>query len=360
MKDFPDNRWLKLAGSFLFAGLVLLLVYSARGVLYPFVIAFFIAYLFDPITDFLESKGMSRNLAVILLFFVGFIFLLVLLLFLAPLVMAQVESLTNSIPKYISVLSEKLRPLLEQVNLGSREKIENQAAELLTAFGDLPIKIARSVSGWFLSRISNVIGMLVVVINLLIIPVASFYLLRDFDIIINKIKSAVPPRFLPKVIDLTKRIDAVLSGFVRGQMIVASITAFLLSAGLFAIGTPMGIVIGLVAGIAGVVPYLAIIVGLIPALVMTYLSSVSFADLFLVLLLFGAVQAIEGFVVSPKVLEKAVGLHPVAVMVSLVIGGLFFGFIGILLAVPVAAIIKVGFSDLYNSYRQSEFYNSDD
>ncbi len=359
MKDFADNRWIRLAGSFLFAGLILWLVYSARGVLYPFVIAFFIAYLFDPVADFLESKGMSRNLAVILVFSVGVILLLTLLLFLAPLVISQIESLTTSIPKYISVLSEKLRPILEQVDLGGREKIEKQAAELLTAFGDMPLKIARSVSSWFLSRISNVIGMLVVAINLLIIPVASFYLLRDFDNIINKIKSAIPPRFLPKVEDLTKRIDAVLSGFVRGQMIVASITALLLSAGLFAIGTPMGIVIGLVAGIAGIVPYLAIIVGLLPALVMTYLNSVSVADLFMVLLLFGAVQAIEGFVVSPKVLEKAVGLHPVAVMVSLVVGGLFFGFIGILLAVPTAAIIKVVFSDLYHAYRKSEFYNAD-
>jgi len=141
---------------------------------------------------------------------------------------------------------------------------------------------------------------------------------------------------------------------------VASIMALILSTGLFFIGTPMGIVIGIVAGLANIVPYLSIVLGLAPALLMTYLEFHDLLHLVLAALLFGGAQALEGFVITPRVLEKAVGLHPVAVIASLLIGANFFGFLGLLLAVPTAAALKVGLFEMDEAYLKSEFFGSYD
>ncbi|MBI4829456.1 MAG: AI-2E family transporter, partial [Nitrospinae bacterium] len=213
------------------------------------------------------------------------------------------------------------------------------------------------LAGAFWSAVSGAMGAAAALLNLLLIPVAAAYLLNDFDRLNAAILRRVPPRRRESAAAFAGKIDAVLWGFVRGQLTVAVINALILSVGLTLVGAPMGLFIGLAAGLAGIVPYLMVVVGLIPALVLSYLSDGGWLTMALVVGVFALAQALEGVVISPWALEKAVGLHPVAVMAALLIGGMFFGFLGVLLAVPAAAALKVALAELDAAWLESEFYN---
>lgn len=338
------------------AAAALWLVYEARAVILPFAAAFCLAYLLDPVIDRMERLGLGRQTAIISLLLIVFLFAGAALFFLAPIAWGQALALGENVPRYIETLREKAAPLLESIPHADRESVEKALREGLGAAGGAPLRIAKGVAGWAWSGLSSVVGMASALLNLVVIPVATYYLLKDFDHIVEAAALRVPPRHREWAELFFGKIDTTLSAFFRGQLVVAAIMAAILSTGLFLIGTPMGLLIGLAAGLANIVPYLAVIVGLAPALLLTYLQFDGWSHPLMVLLLFAGAQALEGFVISPKVLEKALGLHPVAVIVALMAGGAFFGFAGILLAVPAAAVLRVAFEEVDGAYLKSRFY----
>ncbi|VAX18311.1 hypothetical protein MNBD_NITROSPINAE02-1063 [hydrothermal vent metagenome] len=349
-------------GLFAFAALVFFLwfVYVAGAVLFPFAVAFGLAYILDPLIDRMEKLKMSRSFAIFLALFSSLLVLIATVSLIAPLIWAQVETLTEKIPEYIKYVEEKGAPWVESVPNANKERVIAVIEDAMKSMGDLPVKILKSVTSGVWSGLSNLIGFLIFLFNLVIIPVASFYLLKDFDKITQKIEERIPPRNRPFVKEFCTKVDNVLSDFFRGQLMIASIMASILSVGLFFIGTPMGLAIGLLAGMANIVPYLSIVLGLVPALIMTYLEFQDLSHLVMVALLFGGAQALEGFVITPRTLEKAVGLHPVAVMAALLVGANFFGFLGLLLAVPSAAAIKVALFEMDTAYLESDFFKSEE
>ncbi len=346
---------LALAGLFIF----LWLVYASRTVLFPFVVAFGLAYLFDPLIDRLEAKGVGRSTAIFILLTVLFIFVFAAAVFIGPIIWGQVDAMAENIPHYIALVKEKIKPMIESMPDMDREKIEGALQEGMRRMGDIPLKVLKGASQALWTGLSSVMGVMLALFNLVIIPVATFYLLKDFDIITEKITVRVPPRSRDRFVGFFKKIDTVLNAFFRGQFTVALVMALILATGLFFIGSPMGVLIGLLAGLSNIVPYLPIVVGLLPALILTYLQFTDLLHPLLVLLLFGGAQAFEGLILTPRILEKAVGLHPVAIMAALLIGGHFFGFLGVLLAVPAAAALKVALYELDEAYLKSDFFNED-
>ncbi|VAX17889.1 hypothetical protein MNBD_NITROSPINAE01-1074 [hydrothermal vent metagenome] len=336
------------------------ILYKARTALFPFVFAFGLAYLFDPVIDRMESKKIGRTSSIIILLTLLFTAFAVTTAFVTPLIVGQVETLADSIPGYIELAQKKAAPIIQALPDMNREKAEALIKNGMAKAGDLPLKVVRGASQALWTGLSNMLGLLLALFNLVIIPVATFYLLKDFDNITAKILERVPPRNRQWTIDFFGKIDAVLSNFMRGQLTIAFIMTLILSTGLMLIGTPMGLLIGVCAGLSNIVPYLPAVVGLVPALLLTYLQFGDFSHLLAVLLLFGGAQVFEGFVLSPKILEKAVGLHPVAVLAALLIGGSFFGFLGVLLAVPTAAVLKVAMVEADTAYMKSHFFKSDD
>ncbi len=360
MNDFlirPTGKGLLAFGALVF---FLWFVYVASAVLFPFAVAFGLAYLLDPLIDRMVKLKMSRSFAIFLALFSSLLVLIATISLIAPLVLVQVEALTEKIPEYIKYVEEKGTPWVESVPKANKQRVIAAIEEGMKSMGDLPVKILKNVSSGVWSGLSNLMGFLIFLFNLVIIPVASFYLLKDFDKITQKIKERIPPRRRPWAQKFFTKVDNVLSDFFRGQLMIASIMASILSVGLFFIGTPMGLVIGLLAGMANIVPYLSIVLGLAPALLMTYLEFQDLTHVVMVVLLFGGAQALEGFVITPRMLEKAIGLHPVAVMAALLIGANFFGFLGLLLAVPCAAVIKVALFEMDTAYLKSDFFKSED
>ena len=336
--------------------LVVIFFYFSRRVLTPFFIAFALAYLLDPVTDRLESLKISRTFAVLVLMAGVFSLVTGIGLLIFPLLKLQAEHLVSNLPDYIAIMQEWMYPLLGIV--GEPEKIQGILNRELLKVGELPLKVISSITSILWGSVAGLFSFILLLANLVIIPVVMFYLLRDYDLINKKMLSFVPARSREQVLSLIKEIDEVLAGFVRGQLMVGLIMAGLYSIGLFFCGTPMSLFIGLLAGLASLVPYLGLVFGFVPAAILTFMQTQDWMLIFGVAGVFVVVQGLEGMIITPRIVGEKIGLHPVAIILAVLLGAEFFGLVGVIVSVPVAAALNVLFTHGLNEYKSSSFYTS--
>ena len=336
--------------------LAVIFFYFSRRVLTPFFIAFALAYLLDPVTDRLESLKISRTFSVLVLMAGVFSLVTGIGLLIYPLLKLQAEHLVSNLPNYIAIMQEWMYPLLGVV--GEPEKIQGILNRELLKVGELPLKVISSITSILWSSVAGLFSFILLLANLVIIPVVMFYLLRDYDLINKKMLSFVPARSREQVLSLIKEIDGVLAGFVRGQLIVGLIMAGLYSIGLFFCGTPMSLFIGLLAGLASLVPYLGLVFGFVPAAILTFMQTQDWVLVFGVAGVFAVVQGLEGMIITPRIVGEKIGLHPVAIILAVLLGAEFFGLVGVIVSVPVAAALNVLFTHGLNEYKSSSFYTS--
>ncbi len=336
--------------------LAVIFFYFSRRVLTPFFIAFALAYLLDPATDRLESLKISRTFSVLVLMAGVFSLVTGIGLLIFPLLKLQAEHLVSNLPNYIAIMQEWMYPLLGVV--GEPEKIQGILNRELLKVGELPLKVISSITSILWSSVAGLFSFILLLANLVIIPVVMFYLLRDYDLINKKMLSFVPARSREQVLSLIKEIDGVLAGFVRGQLMVGLIMAGLYSIGLFFCGTPMSLFIGLLAGLASLVPYLGLVFGFVPAAILTFMQTQDWVLVFGVAGVFAVVQGLEGMIITPRIVGEKIGLHPVAIILAVLLGAEFFGLVGVIVSVPVAAALNVLFTHGLNEYKSSSFYTS--
>ena len=336
--------------------LAVIFFYFSRRVLTPFFIAFAFAYLLDPVTDRLESLKISRTFAVLVLMAGVFSLVTGIGLLIFPLLKLQAEHLVSNLPNYIAMMQEWVYPLLGVV--GEPEKIQGILNRELLKVGGLPLKVISSVTSILWGSVAGLFSFILLLANLVIIPVVMFYLLRDYDLINKKMLNFVPARSREQVLSLIKEIDGVLAGFVRGQLMVGLIMAGLYSIGLFFCGTPMSLFIGLLAGLASLVPYLGLVFGFVPAAILTFMQTQDWVLVFGVAGVFAVVQGLEGMIITPRIVGEKIGLHPVAIILAVLLGAEFFGLVGVIVSVPVAAALNVLFTHGLNEYKSSSFYTS--
>ncbi len=356
----PDSRqWFLLA----LAAAFFWLVYRLAPVITPFVISAALAYLGDPLVDRLEKVSIgkwhiNRTLAVSIVFVVmtGGMFLLFLIVF--PLLQKQVAHLVQSVPGALEWFAGTVLPWL-QVKLGltSLSLDTETITQALKAYWKEISSATLSVLGTVSRSGQAVLGWLM---NLVLIPVVTFYLLRDWDLLVDGIRKLLPRRSESIVIRLSSEINEVLAAFIRGQLMVMFALGVIYTAGLWLLGLDLAFIIGMGAGLLTIVPYLGTMVGLVAAILA---AAFQFQDLFhtvLVLLVFAVGQTLEGMVLTPKLVGDRIGLHPVAVIFAILAGGQLFGFLGILLALPVAAALNVLVRHLRDEYTKSTLYHEDD
>jgi predicted PurR-regulated permease PerM len=336
--------------------LAVIFFYFSRRVLTPFFIAFALAYLLDPVTDRLESLKISRTFAVLVLMAGVFSLVTGIGLLIFPLLKLQAEHLVSNLPNYIAIMQEWMHPLLGVV--GEPEKIQGILNRELLKIGELPLKVISSITSILWGSVAGLFSFILFLANLVIIPVVMFYLLRDYDLINKKMLSFVPARTREQVLSLIKEIDGVLADFVRGQLMVGLIMAGLYSIGLFFCGTPMSLFIGLLAGLASLVPYLGLVFGFVPAAILTFMQTQDWVLVFGVAGVFAVVQGLEGMIITPRIVGEKIGLHPVAIILAVLLGAEFFGLVGVIVSVPVAAALNVLFTHGLNEYKASSFYTS--
>ena len=336
--------------------LVAFFFYFSRRVLAPFFVAFALAYLLDPATDRLESLKISRTFSVLILMAGGFLVVFGVGFLLFPMLKIQAEHLVYNLPNYIVVLEKWGQPLLGMS--GDSEKIQGILNKEFLKIGELPLKAVSSLTSFLWSSMAGLFNFILLLASIIIVPVAMFYLLRDYDSISEKLLNFIPSRYRRRVLELMREMNEVLAGFVRGQLMVSLIMAGLYSVGLFSCGTPMSLFIGLMAGLANLVPYLGLVLGFLPAAVLTFIQTQDWMLLLGVVGVFTVVQVLESTIITPRVVGDKIGLHPVAIMLAVLLGAEFFGLVGIIIAVPAVAALNVFFNHGLKQYKSSLFYTS--
>lgn len=345
-----SQKWLALA---LLAGAGWL-VYLLSPVLTPFVAGALLAYLADPLADRLEAQGMKRTPAVVLVFAAITLVAALALLLLVPLLERQIDRLMDNLPAFAVWLKTKALPFLRE-RYGLRLQLNN--LEQISALLGKHWQEAGGMAATVLNSLSHS-GMVVLswLANLLLIPVVTFYLLRDWDTLMAKIGDLLPRRLAPTVARLACEADEVLSAFLRGQFTVMLALGAIYSLGLWLADLDLALLIGLFAGLVSFIPYMGAAVGIASASVAAIAQSGDAWSVVPVLIVFAVGQTLEGTVLTPRLVGNRIGLHPVAVIFAVLAGGQLFGFLGVLLALPTASVIMVLLRHAHDVYRGSRLY----
>lgn len=334
------------------------LLWLLAPVLTPFVVAAILGWMGDPLADRLEARGLSRNTAVILVFAMMLLVTLIGLLVLVPMIERQLMTLIDSLPKYRDWLLGTLIPTIEnrfRLNISGYLDPEN-LFRLVRAHWSEAGGFATQVLG-YVSK--SGFALLAMAANVVLIPVLTFFFLRDWDVFVGRVESLVPRNHIDTVQNLAAESGQMLREFLRGQLLVMLILAVLYAVGLRWVGLELGILIGLLGGLFTFVPYLGpatiIALGSIAALVQygdwQHLAGVA--------AVFGVGQVIESYWLTPKLVGDRIGLHPVAVIFAVMAGGTLFGFLGMLIALPVAAVANVLLHFVRERYTASRLYGGD-
>jgi len=337
------------------------LVYLLAPVITPFAISAVLAYFGDPLVDRLERFSIGRwkvgrTVAVSIVFVLMLVFLTVVLLIIAPLLVEQIRLFIHRLPQWIEWFSGTALPwLASKAGLELKDFDHTQFSAMAK---DYWIEI--STAAFKVVDIISRGGMAVVVLltNFVLIPVVTFYLLRDWDLLIRGIHDLLPRKVEAEVSQLATEVDDVLGAFFRGQLMVMFALGLMYTIGLALVGIEFAVLIGMGAGLLSIVPYLGSIVGVLVAAGAAIFQFQDVLHLVMVLLVFGVGQAAEGMFLTPKLVGDKIGLHPVTVIFAVLAGGQLFGFLGILLALPVAAVLNVMVRHMHRAYRKSELYQS--
>lgn len=333
------------------------LLYLLSPILMPFVIAAFLSYLGDPFADKLEEFQLSRTVSVSIVFMLMILLSVLLVLLVLPLLENQINAFVSKLPKYVSWLNNTVIPWFEH-------KFE---IDIVTVDFTEIINVVKShwqkAGGVMKSVMASVSrsGMVVFqwLMNLVLIPVVAFYFLRDWDILVAKTHALLPRRIASTAAKLASESDEVLSAFMRGQFYVMLALGVIYSVGLSIIGLDLALLIGMFSGVVSFVPYLGAIVGIVLACVAALVQFQELIALIPVAIVFAIGQSLEGMLLTPWLVGEKIGLHPVAVIFAVLAGGQLFGFIGILLALPVASVIMVLLRHAHDLYKVSDFYVTD-
>lgn len=344
-------------GAVVFAVLFAVL-YVLKAALTPLAAAFVVAYLLDPLIDRFEARGVRRNIAIFVLLGVVGLGLIGALLVLLPKLQAEVAALARNMPGYLERLATVVMPEIEaRLGVELPHTFDDVIARVRS--GEIPLPL-ESIRDLLSKTLSTVFGTFSSLIGLLVIPILAFYLLVDFDSYVARLGHWIPPRQRGYVVEKVRTVDRLVSGFLRGQLLVASALGVLYAVGFAVIGIDLAIGVGIVSGMLAVIPYLGSIIALASAAILCILQFGIDWHLGAVVGWYALVQNFESFVLTPRIVGQSVGLHPAAVIVALLIGGDLFGFLGLLIAVPAAAVVKVFADELFEIYRASSLFADED
>jgi len=345
------NRWSVAVAVGVVAAL---LFYLLQPILLPFVLGALVAYLGDPLVDVLARRGISRTLGVAIVFFVFSALVTIACVLALPLLLHQLDLLLAKIPVMYSWLTQETLPWIQKKFDLPLERLpqlnwSGQLADHWQSLGKLTAQTLVKISG-------SGASLLLAVANLALVPVVAFYLMRDWDRLVAKTLSMLPLAWQGKVFHMVGEADEVVGAFLRGQFLVMCTLSVVYGFGLWLVGLQLALLLGVVAGLASIVPYLGFTVGVLVSCVAAYAQFGDWSMLLWVLLVFGIGQAIESMVLTPVLVGDRIGLHPVAVIFALLAGAQIAGFVGVVVALPVAAVIMVFMRHAVDHYRASDIY----
>lgn len=328
-------------------------VYVLRSVLLPFVAGIVIGYLLDPWASKFEKWGMRRTCATVLVMFLVVIIAVPAVLMLFGIIDEQLGQFIRAVPNYLASFARKIEPVINELQQRIpsleperiRDYIRSNMANSLKLVGN----VMRSV-------ITNGFALINILSLVLITPIVAFYMLRDWDTFVAKVDSLLPKQSKKSIEKQAREIDRILASFIRGQLSVCVLLGTFYAVGLYIVGLDLGVLVGFLAGIISFIPYVGTIFGFVVSMAIAFAQFDNMMQILQVAGVFLVGQFIEGNFLTPKLVGDSVGLHPVWVMFALLAGGVLLGFLGLMIAVPVAAIIGVIMRHAIENYKQSSLY----
>ncbi len=339
------NRYVKIAFGIVIGAISLLFLWAIAPLVKILVIAALLAYIFEPLVSRLESTGMKRTVATVVVF-AGIVLIITgFVLVILPTVTHEVQSIQQGITsgearQYLDNLEKSLQNRLSFLGIENLD-IEARLQTVLATLGD-------QLFNYLLNAVS-------LITNLVIIPFIMFFLLKDGREIKKKIISLVPNRYFEFSLNLLYKMDLQLGNYLRGQFLDAVIIGVLSIGALWILGVNYFVIIGAFAGLANLIPYVGPIAGAIPAIIVSIMQTGDLSMVLWIAIAFTLVQLVDNVLVQPLVVAKTVNLHPLIVMLVVIIGGQFFGVLGMLLAVPATGVVKVIVEESVRSFRQYSF-----
>jgi predicted PurR-regulated permease PerM len=337
---------------FLAVVLVLGLAYLLKGVLIPLFLAFLLAYALDPFVDRLEALRVPRPLGAILVMLGIAGLCTVVLVYAIPLFVDEMRDASSELPAQIRSLQARLEPwFATQLHV----KLPHTMGDLERAMTER----FKSESAYETARTAlfGTLGYVGLVLSALIVPVFALYLLIDFDRIVHRVEQLIPRRWVVPISDVAKQIHKTLSGYVRGQLTANIVLAALYATGLRIVDIRLAVPIGVLTGMLAFVPYVGFGIGVLLAFSMAILDWQGPGTILGVVAVMGGVQIIDAMVITPRIVGRSVGLAPLEVILTMMAAGSLFGFLGVLLAVPLGAVAKILVQRAVKAYLASEFYN---
>lgn len=329
------------------------IIYTLGGILMPFIVSFILAYLFVPLANKLEQNvRLPRTLGSLLIIVIIICLFTTLWLFLAPMILKQIQLFIEQIPTYKLFIQHNIMPkivnILTKIDPGYADKIQENINETFAMIVQFTIN---SINNIWKSGIAfiNILSMLILV------PFITFYLIKDWRKVKSGSKHLVPVKMQHKFQILISRMNRSLSGFIRGQINVCILLAIYYSIALSAIGINFGVFLGITTGILSFIPFVGLLSGLIASILVAYFQFLVFKPIIFIVVIFAVGSLIEN-IISPKLIGNKIGLHPVWIIFALLIGASFFGFIGMIFAIPCAAIINVICRFVFELYYSSKIY----
>lgn len=330
-----------------------LIAYELRNVLTPFLLAFLVAYALDPLVDLLERARIPRPMGALIVFGVLGCVLLFGALYSFKYFRQEFVEAGKQFPTQLENLGKTAEPWLWQE---LRFRLPHNMKEVFARYGASMREHLPEAARWTGSVLFGTLSYAFVILSLLIVPVFAFYLLIDFDRIVERGGKLVPRRWQRQTFDTLREIDRMISGYVRGQLLAIVILSALYATGLSFVGLRLAIPLGIVTGCMAFVPYIGFTFGLVLAVSMALLDWHSGAFVLQVIAVMLSVQVLDGLFITPRVVGRSVGLGPVEVLLAMAAAGTLFGFVGVILAVPIGATAKIVIRRIVKSYQRSDFY----
>jgi predicted PurR-regulated permease PerM len=354
-----NKKWVFPAVTVTIVALAGIVLYSSGKILLPAAAAFALACLFDPPVGYLQRKGLNRALSVLTVLLATSLVAFCAGLFFVSSIAGEYQSVEVNLPEYAGrlygIIPEEAKQYL---GIETPEKAYRQMQALLEQLRGISFDVARETFSFLKQAVTSTLAFVLSILGYVVLPLYLYYFLKDMPRIHEGIVALVPERHRPTLLSKTGQIRDILSGFVRGQLTVCAVLAVLYSAGLLVIGIDLAVVIGSLSGVLFIVPYLGTLFGIVFSMLMAALKFHDFLHPLLCLGWFALVQALEGAVITPKIVGDSVGLHPVVTIIALLVAGQLFGIMGMLLAVPLTAVLKVFLSSYLSCYRTTRFFSA--
>lgn len=331
---------------------IIMFLLAVRDILFPFVVGILVGYFLDPLADRLETYGMSRTNATIIILTSFFVFFSLAGLIIVPLLADQLAELIENLPNYLNKINREIIPYiklrLNRIDGGLSDQIDKLGSNLMEQTGNH--------AGQILAKVfSSGIWLMNIVALIFVMPVIAFYMLRDWDKFVHRCNLLLPERYARHIRNIAVRVDYVMSGFIRGQLNVCLMLGVFYAIGLTLVGLNYGFLIGFIAGLLAFIPYVGTFLGSMMGFFLAYIQFENdWTKIMVVMLVFALGQFLEGNFITPKLVGDKVKLHPAWLIFGMLAGGSLLGAVGVILAVPITAIVGVVIRYYFENFANTE------